>query len=128
MVLMKKLTIVAKKDGGRGRQGRKILGKERKFLGKGQLFWVDNKERPGRENCVGVLRIVFMFPWCIFFFDKPWIFSLVMIVQIEYDDDESDKYDEEPENCLEMEEGVHLVTRTATAAAPSDLSGQTFLG
>ena len=56
-----------------------------------------------------------------------------MIVQIEYDDDdddddESDKYDEEPGNCLEMEEGVHLVTRTATAAAPSDLSGQTFLG
>ena len=45
-----------------------------------------------------------MFPWCIFFFDKPWIFSLVMIVQIEYDDDESDKYDEEPGNCLEMEE------------------------
>ena len=44
------------------------------------------------------------------------------------DDDESDKYDEEPGNCLEMEEGVHLVTRTATAAAPSDLSGQTFLG
>ena len=46
----------------------------------------------------------------------------------EDDDDESDKYDEEPGNCLEMEEGVHLVTRTATAAAPSDLSGQTFLG
>ena len=44
------------------------------------------------------------------------------------DDDESDKYDEEPGNCLEMEEGVHLVTRTAPAAAPSDLSGQTFLG
>ena len=44
------------------------------------------------------------------------------------DDDERDKYDEEPGNCLEMEEGVHLVTRTATAAAPSDLSGQTFLG
>ena len=61
-------------------------------------------------------------------FDKPWIFNLVMIVQIEYDDDESDKYDEEGGNCLEMEEGVHLVTRTATAAAPSDLSGQTFLG
>ena len=81
-----------------------------------------------REIKIGVLRIVFIHTWCIFYFDKPWIFSLAMIVQIEYDDDESDKYDEEPGNCLEMEEGVHLVTRTATAAAPSDLSGQTFLG
>ena len=80
------------------------------------------------EIKIGVLRIVFIHTWCISYFDKPLIFSLAMIVQIEYDDDESDKYDEEPGNCLEMEEGVHLVTRTATAAAPSDLSGQTFLG
>ena len=96
------------------------------------MGWQQGKTR---EMKIGVLRIVFLLPWCIFYFDKPWIFSLVMIVQIEYDDDdddddddESDKYDEEPGNCLEMEEGVHLVTRTATAAAPSDLSGQTFLG
>ena len=81
MVLMKKLTIVAKKDGGRGRKGRKILEKREEIFGKRATLMGCQEGKTG-EMKIGVLRIVFMLPWCIFNFDKPWIFTLVMMMMM----------------------------------------------